>query len=147
AVASSIEGDYESTGDLRVFAVPSGRVLRDMRSQDFGYTAEFSSDGRHLVTTGPIDPAVIWDLDSRRPVETLDASNGTVDAAALSPDGRSLALSGDSFEGDPSKSNSVEIRSLATGRTTVRLTGTDAIGTSLRFSPIGRLVTTTGFDH
>lgn len=57
-------------------------------------TLAFSPDDGRLASGGRDRKLIVWDLDTRRPIDELGDSAGTVLAAAFSPDGKLLAWGG-----------------------------------------------------
>ena len=76
----------------RVWVVRSGRVVSTSRGHDGAVLdAEFSPDGKLIVTAGVDQTARIWDATSGRTLAVLRGHGGDVFDAAFSPDGRLVA--------------------------------------------------------
>ncbi len=73
----------------------------------------FAPDGRTLVTGGATGRVTLWNVGTQRVVRTLKFP-GAIDAAAVSPDGRLLAVQSPGTGGTDSR---VTVRELASGRT------------------------------
>ena len=57
------------------------------------YAHGFSGDGKYLVTASPDRRKVtVWEVGTEKPVGSLPTLDSTVGAAALSADGRTLAV-------------------------------------------------------
>jgi WD40 repeat protein/DNA-binding SARP family transcriptional activator len=54
--------------------------------------ADYSPDGKSVVSGGAEGRALVWDVAARRPVSRLSAGHGAVLAARYAPDGQSIAL-------------------------------------------------------
>jgi WD40 repeat protein len=52
------------------------------------YSAEFSPDGKRIVTAGSDNTARIWDIETRKTAPVLTGHTGPVFSAAFSPDGQ-----------------------------------------------------------
>jgi WD40 repeat protein len=112
----------------------------------------FTSDGKELISVSDDKTIRFWDVASGEPIRVIrppiePGNRGMLYAAALSPDGRTLAIGG---YGLKDALGSIYLISLATGRIERVLKGhTDAIN-SLAFgvSPGGRLLLASGsFDN
>jgi WD40 repeat protein len=88
----------------RVWDVPRRRVVRVLRHghrrDEWVESAQFSHDGRLIVTAGDDGTAKVWKASSGALLATLGQSGATpLYDAALSPDGRTLAASGQAAAG------------------------------------------------
>jgi WD40 repeat protein len=95
-----------------------------------------------LISVGDDKAIRIWDADTGRQIRTLRAQidfgpSGYINAAALSPDGKTLAIAGYEKIMAPSL---VRIFNLSTGQIDRVLSGAEATIGSLAFSPDGRLL-------
>jgi WD40 repeat protein/DNA-binding SARP family transcriptional activator len=93
------------------------------------YTPSFSADGR-LMATSSDEAIILWDLRAGEPVgRPLRSSVVALGGAALSPDGRTLAI--------PQSGQDVEIIDVATGRHRAWLRQSESV-IPMRFTPDGR---------
>jgi WD40 repeat protein/serine/threonine protein kinase len=102
------------------------------------YHAEFSADGRTLVSCGEDGTVRFWEVASGRPLRTIAAHATEVNGAAFSPDGHTLATVGDD--------GTIKLWSVETGaaQATIRAHQGDAI--AVRFTPDGRRLVSAGRD-
>src|SRR5215475_3804869 len=91
-----------SAGTLKQWDTRTGRQLRSVdlnQGQDFGLVY-FSNDARLLAaTTVARSLLAVWDVSSGRKLQELKFENNDLQAFALSPDGRTLAINNDSDSG------------------------------------------------
>lgn len=95
-----------------------------------------------LISVGDDKAIRIWDVGTGRQIRTLRAQidfgpSGYLNAAALSPDGKTLAVAGYEALMAPSR---IRLFNLSTGEVERVLTGSEATIGSLTFSPDGRLL-------
>jgi WD40 repeat protein len=133
----------------RIWDVATGRCLQVLVTATGIPTAEFSPDGKLVLTAGGAGGARIWDASDGRRLYSLPRDRGgylvtDVEDARFSPDGRRVVtvtrLLYASKDAAAQWRSTVEIWDVATGRTVQTL----AIGTfapnGAVFSPDGRLV-------
>ena len=80
-------------GDGRVQFVDAyngARRVASGRHEEAVWGAEFTPDGRTLVTTGDDRRVILWDVRRATVGEVLEGHSGAVHGAALSADGRTL---------------------------------------------------------
>jgi WD40 repeat protein len=100
--------------------------------------AEFSPDGRRVVTAGDADAAYVWDAATGERVSTLRGHRGRVTYVSFSPDGRRLVTAG--------ADATARLWDAETGRQVTVLQGHgNAVGYAT-FGPDGRSVLTAGAD-
>ena len=111
----------------------------------------FTPDGKELISVSEDKTIRIWDVKSGESLRVLrppigHGLEGMLYAAALSANGRTLAVGGFGFSGHKSP---IFLITLATGRIERVLEGhTNSIsGNGLSFAPDGRLLASGSFDH
>jgi len=154
-----ISGNYN--GALTLWDIASGAQLRALPGDGRPLAVAFSPDGRVITsahnkeasTSSPeADGAIrLWEADSGRELAvhalTLD-HKGSIDAAALSPDGRYI-VTGDNTRNDcdiliGSWSHTVTLWDSATGKSLRTLTKHDKPVWAVAFSPDGRMIASAG---
>jgi WD40 repeat protein/class 3 adenylate cyclase len=123
---------------LRIFDVPSGRLVRFIPRRRLVYDATFSPDGRRIIAAGQGNSARIWDVGSGRPLHELGGHGSDILDVSFSPDG-TLVLTG-------SEDGTARLWDAASGRVVAVLAGhAGAVGFA-KFTPDGRFVVTAGTD-
>lgn len=89
-MAVSARGDLLVAGDSPGLFLAGGQVSKMLAEEGKLVAAGFSADGSLLMTCNK-KTAKVWDLDKGEPVQSLDLQ-GALTHAALSPDGKQLAL-------------------------------------------------------
>jgi RNA polymerase sigma factor (sigma-70 family) len=130
-------------GVLRVWDVATGKeVAPDQTAHRQAPTfVALLADGA-AVTTGDDGVVRVWDAGTGRHCRTIDVTRNWVRAAAVSPDGRTLATS------TLGKDNAVILWDLGTGRQLYRLAGHGSLGglRALAFTPDGTRLASWGDD-
>src|SRR5205085_12331960 len=104
--------------------------------------------GKFLVTASYDKSARVWELQTGRLLRVLrvpigDGDEGKLFAAAISPDGNTIAVSGfTGITGQPGHEN-IYLFDRESGRMVHRLTGLPEVINSLAFSPAGALLAAT----
>jgi WD40 repeat protein len=102
------------------------------------YSAEFSPDGKHILTAGADNTARIWDVQTRKMMAVLKGHSGSVFHAEFSPDGQRVVTASDD--------KTARIWDVQTGETTATLDGHAGPVWSAGFSPDGQRVVTVSDD-
>jgi WD40 repeat protein len=124
---------------VRIWETTGGRLVHTLQ----GHTAEvaslvFTRDCRELVSSSH-DPTVrVWDTGTGKPIRVLEVPSPHRKPAAISPDGRLLALG---------NGMTAEVREYATGRVLFFCLGhTDSVS-SVSFTPDGQRLATGSADR
>ena len=100
------------------------------------YHAEFSPDGRTLVSCGQDGTVRFWDVATGRPLRTIAAHATEVNGAAFSPDGRTLATVSDD--------GTIKLWDVETGAERATIPAHKGEATAVRFTPDGRRLISAG---
>jgi eukaryotic-like serine/threonine-protein kinase len=145
AVAFSLDGkllaSVANDDTLKLWGVDLGELRYTISRGRSNGTVAFSPDGQTLVSTD-LNDIVFSDLATGKRRKTLRASY-TVNALALSPDGRLLASGGEAAEGSI---NNLEIWEMPEGKSRGFLKGHTDYVYSLAFSGDGSLLVSSGRD-
>jgi WD40 repeat protein len=123
---------------LRIYDVPSGRVVRVIPVQLGVADVAFSPDGQRLIEAGTGDTARIWDVRRGRPPLELGGHRGDILGVSFSPDGN-LALTA-------SDDSAVRLWDAAAGRLVAVFAGHAGAVRFAKFTPDGRFVVTASQD-
>ena len=104
----------------------------------------FTPDGKELITVSDDKTVRFWDVSSGEPLRVLrppisPGQNGMLNAAALSPDGKTLAVGG--------REKVIYLIALPAGRIDRVLKGHTGSIDALAFSPDGRILASGSGDH
>ena len=100
------------------------------------YHAEFSRDGRTLVTCGKDGTVRSWEVATGRPLNTIAAHATEVNGAAFAPDGRTLATAGDD--------GAIKLWDVETAAEQATILAHQGDAIAVRFTPDGRRLISAG---
>jgi WD40 repeat protein/transcriptional regulator with XRE-family HTH domain len=139
----SLNMDYTPTGDalladLTNLELPP-RELRGHTADIWG--ADFSPDGKYLVTGSSDRTARLWDVATGKTIRIFSGHTGEVGIVTFSPDGKYLLTGG-------GEDHTARIWDVASGETVQVFSGHTGWVEAGGFSPDGKLIVTTGGeDH
>lgn len=135
-------------GTVRLWDAGSGKEIATLRGHsqnhqeegvgDFVWVAEFSPDGRRVLTAPLKSTARVWDAQTGRPIVTLTGHTADVRDAKFSPDGRRIVTA--------SWDKTARIWDAASGKSLAVLQGHPDVSINVAFSPDGRRVATASRD-
>ena len=138
---------------ILVWDTTTGRLIRTIVLDEelYPFTLRFSADGRRLLGAGSGAFLGSWETDTGRRVLSTKIDGDGIYSVALSPDGRTIAVSPLQDGKEPS---TVILLEAATGQERGRLNGhfTSGVGRAhftphaMAFTPDGRSLITTGID-
>jgi WD40 repeat protein len=137
----SADGAIKLWNAARLDGEQPGRDLAGGRVGVGLRTLGFSPDGRRLAAGGAKHTVKIWDVQTRRVLQSFDGHNGDVRAAVFSPDpeGWWVASTGDD--------STVRVWDSRTGDLVHTFRGHMGLVSSLAFSPDGRQVFSASRDR
>lgn len=103
-----------------------------------------SSDGKSILLGGEIPE--LWSVVRGRLLHRFPEQEGSVDAVALSPDGKIVAFEGQQGM-DPFAPGVIKLWDVTTGTELFRLAGHQSRVSSLVFSPDGKWLASGSWDH
>jgi WD40 repeat protein len=135
----------DQDGIANVFDATTGRPVAtlsepgQLTGQIELWDANFSPDGKLLVTAGSLGTVKLWDLRRELSVAALPGLTGDVYSAAFNNDGTLIVTA--------SQNGRVDLWDRATGRRVGLLVRHHGEALDANFSPDGRYVVTAGVDH
>jgi WD40 repeat protein len=138
-----------NTGYVEIWNLRMGQRVGRWRYRDFGADAIYSPDGHSILTRSFLGVADLWRFDgSWHFVRRFGRLHLSVESIEFSRDGRRLLTTMDDLAaGAARNAEFARIWDTRSGKPVVDFRGADALGTSARFSPDGRLVVTSGYDR
>jgi RNA polymerase sigma factor (sigma-70 family) len=140
-------GDPGAKADAQGDPLPPGAVARlgTVRYRFSGTNAVFLPDGKTVVSAGPGNAIKLWDARTGRLAREIDTGNFSGAVAALSADGRRVALNGSLHDdAQPGWRSAARVFDLATGKEIRTFERSPREGISaLNMTPDGKLVFTT----
>ncbi len=126
-------------GTAKVWDLSSGRELKTF----LGHTGEvsaanFSSNGRYIVTGSSDKTAKVWEISTGRELKTLSGHTGEVSAANFSSNGRYIVTG--------SSDKTAKVWEISTGRELKTLSGHTGEVSAANFSSNGRYIVTGSSD-
>jgi WD40 repeat protein len=121
-------------GTVRVWSFPKGECLHVLEKQTGGV---YTPDGAHLLTVSPKGRLTLWDTKRYAEAAAIPAPDSRVTAVTLTADGQTALVGG---------TGPIHRLRLPGGEPLGPLTGHKTIIMSLRRSPDGRLLASTGYD-
>lgn len=130
----------EQPGTARVWRVATGERVAELGDTAYGgvWSADFSPDGRWLVTASEDNTARLWEVGSWRKRADLIGHSGRVSRAVFSPDGRQILTA--------SADLTARLWDAATAQSRFELAGHTAYVLDGNFSPDSKSVVTTSLD-
>jgi hypothetical protein len=129
----------------RSVGISRGRILSG--HTDFPACMTFSPDSR-LIASGSYDQTVrVWNASTGEMLWTREDHWPMALGVAFSPDGRTLACTGERRSGDYSSKYGVWLYDVETGRILRRLAGHTSYVNCVAFSPDGRMLATASNDR
>jgi WD40 repeat protein len=142
SVAFSPDGRLALTGSMdstvRLWDIATGRIVRVIEQGNCADSVAFSPDGRSILSSEYHD-LKLWDADSGRLLRTFTGHKESVEAVAISPDGRQ-ALSA-------SSDKTLKLWDLATGRELRSFAGHRKYVRSVAFTPDGKRAVSGSWDE
>ena len=136
-LAACEKGTLQAWDKDVVLGVRSGDNPPRHRNVHKGQVLSLAVVGDLIASGGSDGKVMLWDLESDKPLLTLDGG-GMVRGLAATPDGKVLASAGDD--------QIVHLWDPKTGKETLKLTGATDWLMAVAFSPDGKTVAAGGFD-
>jgi WD40 repeat protein/serine/threonine protein kinase len=132
------------SGDVQVWDLRTGRIVRSFPSEDgFDSAVALGDGGRLLARPAGRGDVEIWDLTAGRKTVTLPGGHSRVSSLAFSRDGTQLAVGHGSGHGRVV----VKVWDVATGKVRLTLPGHESYVYGLAFNPDGKRLATCGLDQ
>ncbi len=127
-----------SYGDIRVWNIATGEVLKMLMFPGELRSIAFSPDGEAIACAGEDSTILIWNVSGRRLTRRLEGHESEVNSVAFSPNSLTLASAG--------KDGSIRLWNMMAGQTRSILEGHKRSVLSVAFSPDGQTLASGGED-
>jgi mono/diheme cytochrome c family protein len=136
AIAFSKDGARAASASddrtIRVWEVPSGRLLATLEGGSEVYAVAFSSNGKSLLSAGRDRLLRLWNLDTSKQARVFRGHTDSVRTVAFSPDNKRVVSGGDD--------RAIRIWDLASGEELSTLDGHTAAVTSVVWGKAGKIL-------
>ena len=123
---------------VRIYSVRNGALLRTLEGHQLGvFSAEFTRDGKRLLTAGGEQTLRIWDVETGAPLKMLLGHSGVVNTAVFNSDGELIVSA--------SMDGSAKVWDAATGELLENLELGEPV-MAAGFSPDGQRLLTVGSE-
>jgi WD40 repeat protein len=150
SVAVSPDGKQALTGDdagpARLWDLASGKLLQTLTGARSAWTVTFLDGGTRALTAGTDGTVRFWDLKTGEETRRLDVWRGSVWSAAVSPDGKRVAVGVSAVRDDPAPDYSVRVWDVELGKEVLVCTGHTADVRRVTWAPDGKRIVSGGFD-
>jgi sugar lactone lactonase YvrE len=134
SVAWSPDGKIVAAGSydqVKLIDPKTRKATKTLKTKGFAHSLAFSSDSKHLAV-GRFRGAEIWDVETAKIEQSLEGHNGYVMCVRYSPDGKTLATSGED--------GSVRLWDAETGKEQKKFPEAEYPVMGIAFSPDGSLL-------
>jgi WD40 repeat protein len=129
----------DHSGVVTLWNVETGKLKHTLERAQYVNKAVFSPNGKLVATAGAGDEVELWDIESGKPITSLQGLGDGTWNVAFSPDGKTLAAGG--------RDGNVRLWDVETGKQKEPLKGHGAVIYDLAFSPDGKTLASTGQDQ
>lgn len=139
AAGGRLNEDGRGGHPIRLYDLKSGKIARLLKGHEGAVLSlEFSPSGKHLISSGTDDIAILWDPQRGTPVARLEGHAGDVNRARFTRDGRRVVTASDD--------KMLALWSLSDGRLIKRMKGHSQVVVALAVSPRNGVIASGGLD-
>lgn len=99
AIAFTNDGKRAASGSddrtIRIWDIPSGRLLANLETSSEVYAVAFSPDGKYLLSGGRDRSLRLWDLQKKLVLRVFKGHTDSIRSVAFTTDGKRIASAGD----------------------------------------------------